>query len=66
MDAESIRSRAESTGGGVKLKTITETRQSSARDTFITESVYFVLNSLWDWEPVERLKQRNALPNDRR
>ena len=66
MEAESIKSRAESRGGGVKLKTVTETRQSSARDTFITESVYFVLNSLWDWEPVEQLKQRHASPNDRR
>ena len=33
LKAESIRSRAESTGGCVKLKTVTETRRSSARDT---------------------------------
>ena len=33
-------------------------RQSSARDTFIEESVYLVLNSLLDWKPVEKLKQR--------
>ena len=35
LEAESMRSRAESTGGCVKLKTVTEIRQSSARDTFI-------------------------------
>ena len=42
--AESIRSGAESTGGCVKLKTATEIRQSSARDAFVAESVYLVLN----------------------
>ena len=26
--------------------------------TFMTESVYLVLNSLLDWEPMEKLKQR--------
>ena len=36
LDAESIRSGAESTGGCVKLKTVTEIKRSSARDTFIT------------------------------
>ena len=35
LEAESTRSGAESTGGCVKLKTVTEIRQSSARDTFI-------------------------------
>ena len=30
---------------------------SSACDTFIADSVYLVLNSLLDWQPVERLKQ---------
>ena len=55
--AESIRSRAESMGGCVRLKTVTEIKRSSERDTFIAESVYLVLNSLSDWEPVERLKQ---------
>ena len=58
LEAESIRNRAESTGGCVKLKTVTEIRRSSARDTFIAESVYRVLNSLLDWKPVEELKQR--------
>ena len=53
LEAESIRSGAESTGGCVKLKTITEIRRSSARDTFIAENVYPVLNSLLDWKPVE-------------
>ena len=46
LEAESIRSGAESTGGCVKLKTVTEIRRSSARDTFMPESVYLVLNSL--------------------
>ena len=58
LEAESIRSGAESTGGRVKLKTVTEIRRSSTRDTFIAESVYLVLNSLLDWKPVEKLKQR--------
>ena len=65
LEAEIIRSRAESTGRCVKLKTVTEIRRSSARDTFIAESVsfiaesvYLVLNSLLDWEPVENVKQR--------
>ena len=40
LEAESIRSGAESTGGCVKLKTVTEISRSSARDTFIAESVY--------------------------
>ena len=38
LEAESIRSRAESTGGCAKLKTVAEIRRSSARDTFIAES----------------------------
>ena len=57
LEAESIRSGAGSTGRRVKLKTVTEIRRSSARDTFIAKSVYLVLNSLFDWKPVERLKQ---------
>ena len=57
LEAESIGSRVESTGGCVKLKTVTEVRRSSARATFLADSVYLVLNSLLDWEPVERLKQ---------
>ena len=40
------------------MKTVTEIRRSSARDTVIAESVYLVLNSLLDWKPVEKLKQR--------
>ena len=51
-----IRSRAESTGGCVKLKTVTEISRSSVCDTFIAESAYLVLNSLLDREPVEKLK----------
>ena len=41
------------------MKTVTEKRRSSARATFIAlaESADLVLNSLWDWKPVERLKQ---------
>ena len=52
LEAESIRSGAESTGGCVKLKTVTEIRRSSARHKFIAESVYLVLNSLLHWKPV--------------
>ena len=33
------------------LLAFTETRRSSVRDTFIA----LVMNSLWDWEPRERL-----------
>ena len=58
MEAESIKSRAESTGGCVKLKKVTKIRRSSVCYTFITESVYLVLNSLLYWEPRERLKQK--------
>ena len=53
LEAESNTSRAQSTEG--KLKAATEIRRSSARDTFIAESVYLGLNSLLDWEPVKRL-----------
>ena len=38
------------------MKTATEIRQSRMRNT---ESVYLVLNSLWNREPVESLKQRS-------
>ena len=55
LEAESIRSGAERAKGRVKLKTVTEVRRSSARDTFIAESV---LNSLLDWKLMEKLKQR--------
>ena len=27
----------------------------------IVESVYLVLNSLWDWEPVDRFKKRKDM-----
>ena len=63
LEAESIRSRAESTGGCVKLKTVTEIRWSSVHDTFIAESVYLVLNYLLNREPVERLKHRSEVTN---
>ena len=49
LEAKSIRSRAESTGGRVKLKTVTEIRRSSARDTSIAEGVWLVVNSLLEW-----------------
>ena len=58
MEVESIRCRAESEGGCAKLKTVAEIRRSSAWCTFIAESFYLVLNSVLDWEPVEKLKQR--------
>ena len=59
LEAESIRSRADSTVRCVKLKTVTEIRRSRTCDIFIAECVYLVLNSLWDWEPVERLTERS-------
>ena len=37
LEAECIRSRVECMGGCVKLKTVTEIRQSSTHDTFIEE-----------------------------
>ena len=49
LEAVSIRSRAKSTGGCVNLKTVTEIRGNSARLSCT------VLNSLLDWEPVEKL-----------
>ena len=45
----------------VELRTVTDIRQSSAFDTFIAESVYLELNSLCNWEPVERLKQKSNM-----
>ena len=48
VEAESIRSRAESTGGCVKLKTVTGVRQSKSCKTFMTESVYLVVTDLWE------------------
>ena len=38
--------------GECKVEDIT---WSSARDTFIAESVDLVLNSLWDWKPVHTM-----------
>ena len=58
LEAESIGSRAESAGRCVKLKIVTEIRQSSAHDSLIAESVYLILNSLLAWKPVDKLKQR--------
>ena len=46
---------------GVKLKTVTDIRRSCACDTVPADSVYFVQNSLWDWDPVERYKQRGDM-----
>ena len=51
LEAESLGSRAESTGRCVKLKTVTE----------IAESFSCTLNSSWDWRPEERLKQRSDM-----
>ena len=55
----SIRRWVDSMGECAKLKTVTltEIKQSSARDTFIAENVYLELFFLWDWKPAERLKQ---------
>ena len=49
----SFRSRAESTGWCVKLKTVTGIRRSCARDPFTAQRVYLVLNFWLDGEPVE-------------
>ena len=51
LEAENIRSVAESRERCEKFKTVTEIRQSSARDTFTADRVYLVLKSWWDWEP---------------
>ena len=61
LEAESIRSKVESTMGYVKFKTVTEIRWSCACNTFIVCLSSTVLNSLRHWEPVERLKQRNEV-----
>ena len=59
LEAESIRSNAESRLECVKLKTITEIRRSRTRDAAYTAECYLVLDSLSGWEPAERLKQRS-------
>ena len=41
LEAERIRNRVASTGGRVKLKTVTQTRQSSAGDTFIAVLILY-------------------------
>ena len=41
------------------MKTATEIRQGNVRHTFVAKCVYLVLDSLLDWEPMERLKQRS-------
>ena len=56
--SESMRSRVERMGECVKLKTVTKITWWSACDTVIAQSVSLVLNSLLDWEPVKKLKQR--------
>ena len=61
LGAESTRTRAESTEGYVKLRTVREIRWSSVHNTFIAENVYLVLNSLWNCESVERLKKRSDM-----
>ena len=50
-----IRSRAQSTGGCVKLKKSQMTEQCP---WYSCSSIYLVLNSLLDWESVEKLKLR--------
>ena len=46
-------------GGCVVEDSRRDKTKQSAWCTFIAESVYLVLNSLQDWEPVRRLKQRS-------
>ena len=60
LEADSIRGRAESTGRGVKLKTVKTQREDGAVnviETLVAENVYLGLNPLWDWKPVERFKE---------
>ena len=45
-ETESMRGRAESTGGSVNLNTVTEIRRSSGRDTFIAKSTVFPLHRI--------------------
>ena len=46
-------------GVGVKLENHRDKTEQN-RDTFIAESIYLVLIfCLWDWKPVDRLKQRS-------
>ena len=42
----------------VSEATVAEIRRSCACDAFIVESVYFVVNLLLNWAPMEKLKQR--------
>ena len=60
LEAESIRNRMESMGRHAMLKTVIEIRWSLAHNTFIAESVYLALNSLWDWDHIlsEQIKKR--------
>ena len=48
VEAESIKSRDESTGGGVNLKTVTEITQRCARNSFfvVVNNVYLVPTEL--------------------
>lgn len=45
LEPESIRGRAEITGGCVKFKTVTKVKWSNAHDMLIAGSVYLLLNS---------------------
>ena len=62
LEAESIRSSVESTRRCVKLTTVwvTERTPCCVCDTVIAECVYLVVNSLWDWEPVQGRSQRSC------
>ena len=61
LEVESIRSSAENTRGGVKLTRVWVTERTPCRacDTVIAECVYLVVDSLWDWEPVQGQSQRS-------
>ena len=59
LEAESIGRRAESTGGCVyKVKDGHKDKVEQCARYFIAGSVYLVLNSFLDWEPVERVNGR--------
>ena len=65
LEAERIRSRVESMGGCVKLKTVTEIRQCSTRDTFIEECLsctefFFGLEARGEIETAKCAVKENA------
>ena len=56
-----IRSRAESPGGCVKLKTVTDMTEQCPWYSYSSVLQLSCTNSLLDWEPVEKLKPRGVM-----